>query len=325
MNSQQPTISASALLLFALLFTSVSALAQCPFGVSLIASKSSYLEGESIKLELRVTADTATDTSGANIIARNGVFNQDFHLKLTFIAADGEVIRFTSRSGGVEPGPPLCIEGQCNAVQAEVIPLGAQTTTVLDDANTFYNLGGRFGPFQAFFSFPVDFFSTFIQDAAGERFSRLNDPGGGFCDPARSNTVAFDIVPLQPIASATVRASLSKIVISGKGARPGVTKLTPENVPVRLYRSSTLTEFEPVNHKTFSLIWNEFSDVAASALTDAQGIALIPQVAQDDYRVISCFPGSSGFVCTGSRINASDPDWSTGVITVRLRVIETPD
>ncbi len=77
--------------------------------ITLIASKASYLEKEPIKLEIR-----AANISDADVITRKGFFNQAFHLKLTFIDPDGEVVRFFSLAGGAEGGPPLCVRGQCS-------------------------------------------------------------------------------------------------------------------------------------------------------------------------------------------------------------------
>ncbi len=179
----------SILVLTALLLITGTAQAQAPIEITLIASRASYLDNEPITLEIRVR-----NTSGVDVITPKGFFGQRFDLKLTFIAPDGEVIRFTALAGGAEPKGPICFEAECNAVLVEVIPPlpDGEIVILVDDAKGNYDLA-QLGHYQAFVSVPLDVFPGFAVDPeTGERFGRLDPPPLMF-DPLTSKPNFFDI------------------------------------------------------------------------------------------------------------------------------------
>ncbi len=296
---------------------------QAPIAITLVASKASYLEKEPIKLEIRVA-----NISDADVITRKGFFNQAFHLKLTFIDPDGEVVRFFSLAGGAEGGPPLCVRGQCTAVQAEVIPPPprGEKVTIIDDAKGNYDLT-KLGHYRAFVSVPLNTFAGATKDAAtGEQFAFLDGPGRQLFDPLRSNSISFDIVPREPIARSAIKVSANKLVV-GRGPKPEAIKKIPlEGLPVRLFkRSSVPDDFKPIDYKTFPLVWQYVPPIART-LTNAQGFGSFERAPRDDYVVIAEHRGAEDLIYIGAPIGADDPDWPTAdPISAHLAVIEKAD
>ena len=58
-----------------------------PVTISLVTSKSAYQAAEAIKMQIQVM-----NTSGGDVIAQEGFFQQHFYLKLTFIDPDGKPV-----------------------------------------------------------------------------------------------------------------------------------------------------------------------------------------------------------------------------------------
>jgi len=311
---------ASVFLCAFLAFVSGSALAQSPVTINLLTTKTSYLVGEPVKLEIRVAND-----SGASVIAPLGFFERRFDFDLTFIGPDQKVIRFRNLGGGVEPGPPFYLQGK-EAVEVEVIlPLpDGQVSYIVDDARISYDLS-QTGAYRAFVSAPLVTFSSFLVDPdTGKRYAFLDDPGYASFDPLQSNAVAFEIVPLQAPVTASLKVTAKKIT-TGPGSNPGTKKTPLENLPLRLFRKAAVAaQFQPVNHKTYALVWENIAPVA-STTTDAQGAAVFTGIARDDYVVIGRNAGSPDFQFIGSPIGADDTGWQTGSLQKHLVVIEKAD
>jgi hypothetical protein len=202
-------------LMLPLLFLTVAAAQVSPIKISLIASKTSYLASELIKMQINVFND-----SGQDVICRKGYFGQDFHLRITFIDPDGKPINSKYLPVGKEPGPPYRLEDtngvDRDAALAEIIlsenPGDPNTyrIIVMDDAREFYDLS-KAGRYTAQVFTALETFSDSKQDPdTGELF--------GFLDSAQSFTPSSNKISLEIASPAP--GPLSVLVPNGGDVLP---------------------------------------------------------------------------------------------------------
>ena len=292
-----------------------SAFAQAPIGISLLASKASYLSGEPITLEIKVA-----NTSGTPVIARTPFMNQDFHLFIKFTDPDGLTIRTRFQAGGPEPGPGIQYQGK-QAVPVEVIAAGAERVITVDDARFYYDLA-KVGLWKAQVETSLETFSAFVTTPEGVQYGFLEDEQRAVFDPLTSNIIYFSITSPQPQVSGQIEVEVAKLV-TGSGNQPTAKKSPLKDVPVRLFRLANVpAALKPVNFKTYEQIYNTVTPIA-SGFTDLFGLAKFSGIAKNDYVVIASYKGSPDFKHMGSPMDATDPAWGTAnPIRKHLMVME---
>jgi hypothetical protein len=306
----------SSVALIGLLIGATSVQAASPVRISLSANKTSYAPGEAIKIQINVE-----NGSGGDVITRAGFLAQPFHLALLFIGPDGLPIHTRFTGDGIEPGPPLLFQTR-PAVVVEIVLAGTQLPVVMDDARFYYDLS-KTGRYTVKALVPLETFPQFTESPdTGGRFSFLDDPGRLAFNPIDSNTVAFEIVPSQPIVHSQIQAEVNLLQIGG-GSRPEATKTPLESVPVRLIRQADVpADLRPINFKTYEIIYTTV-DPVASQVTNSRGQANFEGIEQDNYVVIALFAPDQDFKHMGSVIDATDSAWgSADPIQRRLTVMQ---
>lgn len=302
--------------LILLLVTVVSA-GNPPVSMHIVADKKSYEASEPIKLEVNTV-----NISGADVIANEGFFNQDFYLEITFTDPDGQLIHTSYKNIGNDPGPPRKINNR-KAVTAEIIPASASNYRMMNDAREFYELT-KYGVYTAKITANLDTFSEYGTDSEGNVFGFLDDTGKESFS-LLSNTISFEILPPVPGVKSSIE-TVVKLLKIGTGTKPPVSKKPLENVLVRLIRRSAVpADYYPINFKTYSLIWANVPPVRTS-LTDSQGIAKFERITKDDYLIIALYDQSQDFRHMGSNIDSADPEWDDAEpVRKYLMVMEKAD
>jgi hypothetical protein len=309
---QLTTWAAGSLVLSVLFLMVTSAQAESPIRINLVGSKTTYLPGEPIQMQITVFND-----SGGDAITRDGYLNQDFHLMLTFTDPDGNPIRSIYAPGGAEPGPAIkCGTSDCALV--EVVPFDGFSTLEINSILDYYNIT-QYGNYTAQIISSLETFSlSEVDPLTGALLSRLDDPGREFSDPLVSNKISFEIAPLEPIVETYIRVVVKEHKIGG-GSSPNVVSTLLDGTPVRLYRRSELSVYEPANWKTYSVIWDNV-DPFRSGFT-VGGVVNFENIEQDDYVLIGRDSPSQDYKHMGSPIGADDTDWAS-FIEKHLMVME---
>lgn len=317
---RQPTQPpARGLVLAVLLLAAPAAQALSPIELSLVADKTSYPDTEPIKILI-----TAKNISGAEVKSRAGFFARDFHLLIDFTDPDRKKIRARNQLGGPEPTNAPVREDATGALRpatpCERITAGDITQRREDDIRVYYDLLKR-GHYTAKVVTSLETFVESVADAAGNLFCFLDDPGRQPFTPLTSNEIAFDIVPAVPVSEAAIEVH-ARLIAVGSGAQPPVTKADIAGMRIKLIaRAAILPDFQPVNHKTYGLIY-ENVDALQTRITDAQGRASFGLVPQADYVLIGHYDQSADVDFVGKKVDADDPDWATPPILKPLVVVE---
>ncbi len=271
-----------------------------PIKISLVASKTNYLPGEPIRMQI-----TVTNATGQNVITRKGFSKQPFHLKITFTDPDGQVITTKFPQPSDEPPPRFRFEDRDSAL-AEIFE---ESLIVIDNADDYYLLP-KYGRHLAQVAVSLEAFSAYKTDpVTGSLFAFFDDRV--FSDIVLSNTTSFVKSPPAPVVRSSIEVKVSLLQIGG-GAKPGASKTPLPGVPVHLIqRSSIPADYYPINHKTYGVIYQNVQPLK-TADTGPDGVAKFINVAKDDYVVIAYYDRSPDFKHMGSPVDASDPDWASG-------------
>jgi hypothetical protein len=290
-----------------------------PIKAKLLATKKIYGTDEPIEMQVTVYNDIAQE-----VISREGLQDQNFHLMITFTGPDGKAIRSRFDEGVDEPPPPRRYGGK-DAALVEIVYPDWDHTTVMDDARAFYDLT-KPGLYKAQLFFSLERFSNFFIDPVTEaQFAYLDDPGRQHFDPVASAEISFEILPLQPVVESAIEVE-AKLFTIDSGSRPRVTRTDLANCYVRLIRCSDISEdFYPINYKTYQLIW-QHTPVVATGLTDSNGKAQFVDVFKDEYLIIAHYPEGMTFTHMGRLVRVSDPRWlNEQPIVKRFIVLEKAD
>jgi len=283
-----------------------------PVTISLVTSKSAYQAAEAIKMQIQVM-----NTSGGDVIAQEGFFQQHFYLKLTFIDPDGKPVYTKYQDVGQEGGPPLRFQDK-DAVLVETIQVGASRTDILEDARTFYNIT-KYGHWKAQVVAFLETYSAATTDTnTGKLIAYLEDQTGSY--EVKSNEVSFTIVSPTSTAKSSIQVDVNLQKI-GTGTKPKVEKKLLEGLSVRLYSRASLAQYEPANWKTYPLIWNNNSIAPVQEQTNSQGIATFEQVDKNAYVVITSYDS----LYAGSPIDSADTEWATGTLRKHLSFMQKAD
>ena len=297
-----------------LIGTNVSA-TDPPIAIKLYVEKSSYMMNEPVKMQIIVL-----NNSGQDVIPRKGFYDQEFHMMLTFTDPDGKPVHCRYLQVGKEPGPPSRVQER-DAAFVETFLNGSNKITDMNDAHAYYDLT-KYGRYKAQVFADLETFSQSTTDPlTGALIAFLDDPGRLSFSLA-SNEISLEIRPPTPVVKSSVQVHVELLKI-GTGSKPPTTKTPLENVAVHLIRTSDVpADYQPINFKTYELIWGNVIPVASS-LTDSKGIARFENVAKDDYVIIALSDRSVDFKHMGSQVEASDPDWNSGQpIEKYLKVME---
>jgi hypothetical protein len=284
-----------------------------PVTISLVTSKSAYQAAEAIKMQIQVM-----NTSGGDVIAQEGFFQQHFYLKITFISPDGKPVYTKYQDVGQEGGPPLRFQDK-DAVLVETIQVGASRTDILEDARTFYNIT-KYGHWKAQVVAFLETYSAATTDPnTGKLIAYLEDQTGSY--EVKSNAATFDIVSSVPAVKSSIQVDVNLHII-GTGTKPPVKKQPLDGVSVRLYSRASLAQYEPANWKAYPLIWNNNSIAPVQVKpTNSQGIATFEQVDKNDYVVITSYDS----LYAGSPIDSADTEWATGTLQKHLSFMQKAD
>ncbi len=280
-----------------------------PIKTSLVATKTSYGPTEPIKMQVSVF-----NTSGQDVITREGFQEQSFHLKITFTDPEGNLIRHRFQPGEAEPPPPFRFQNR-DAVLVEIVPSEWDSTSVIEDARAYFDLtkpGIHTG--QALFS--LETFSFYQMDPISEALlAFLDDPGRQGFDPVASNKITFEILPPESMPMASVHVTVTEQ--KGGGGSKKKSSATEEEplgqIRVRLYILShvKLAGFKKINDKTYWAIWDSKVSPLRSSQTDGDGTVKLENIPQEDYLIIACYGEAPNFRYMGSHLGADEKNWGT--------------
>jgi hypothetical protein len=296
-----------------------------PIKITLIADQGEYILDDPIQIQIRVFNNNYNASSGTiePVITREGFFAQDFQNLITFIGPNGTPIKSNYATTHPEPGPPYRFQGR-DLVPAEIVPPDGDNTYVLHDSKAYYNLS-QIGWYEAQIRVPLEAFSEYITNAAGNLLADLNDPGKQSFNPLFSNKIYFQIIPQEPGVKTSVHGQVNLLTIGG-GPTPGATKTPLINAEVRLIPLSAIPEdYTPINWKIYHMIWEWVSPIR-SKLTDQYGVATFPGVVQGAYLLLAKHKIANDFKHLGALVESTNENWLTGQPIVKhLMVMQKVD
>jgi hypothetical protein len=285
-----------------------------PIQIQLSASKSHYESTEPVVLQVSVY-----NAVNSTVATQVGFFKRDWHLAIWFTAPDGTPVRQKYLKGGSEP-PGVFLFNKREAVFAELVPTGAEDSTLLNDARIYYDLN-QYGTWSAVVQAPLYVFHDYSKDEiTGNRYGFLNPKPSTF-NPLTSNKVAFEILPPEPVVKSALEVFVEKQSV-GSGSNPGTKKEALNRIPVRVYRVSDIPpDFQPPNWQNYDAIAKYVKPVH-SGVTASDGLAKF-YLERDEYLVMAKYNKAPDFKHLGALVTTDEPEWMTPTpLLKKIKILE---